>query len=138
AQSARGSHRAAEFLLTRRRGERGVVAGPGCVRGDSESSSPGSTSMLHVVSSGGIEAQPTALPAGRGRLHPANADSPGTNHHIKGSLNTPRSLRSAREPDQPSAPQNLRVLRVFYEKACCVKGPTWWPQPTSGRHAPRT
>src|SRR5690606_18692211 len=32
----------------------------------------------------------------------------------------------------------LRALRVFYEKACCVKGPTWWPQPTSGRHAPRT
>src|SRR5690606_17283283 len=44
-------------------------------------------------------------------------------------------------PAPPPRSPRLRVslmLRVFYEKACCVKGPTWWPQPTSGRHAPRT
>src|SRR5690606_29167900 len=145
AEPARGSHRAAEFLLTRRRGERGVVAGPGCVRGDSEPSSPGSTSMLHVVSSGGIEAQPTALPAGRGRLHPANADWPGTNHHIKGSLNTPRSLRSARDPEstlRASDPPRSPRLRVSQNSAPSASagaaegaekpaGPQRKPAPTS-------
>src|SRR5690606_587705 len=90
---------AAEFHLTRSRGERGVVAGPGCVRGSSEPSSPGSTFILIVVSPGGIHAHPAGEPAGRGRLHPANADSPGANHHIKGSLNTPRSLRSAKSAE---------------------------------------
>src|SRR5690606_13886353 len=75
---------------------------------------------MNVVSSGGIHAHPAAEPAGRGRLHPANADSPGANHHLKGSLNTPRSLRSAKSaeaaasalsasPCEPTTPR-LRVL----------------------------
>src|SRR5690606_11516672 len=75
-----------------------AVAGPGCVHRESEPSSPGSTFMMNVVSSGGIHAHPAAKPAGRGRLHPANADSPGANHHKSGSLSTPRSLRSAKTP----------------------------------------
>src|SRR5690606_10658496 len=41
-----GSRRAAKFLLTRRRGERGVCAGPGCVRRGAERSSPGSTFLV--------------------------------------------------------------------------------------------
>src|SRR5690606_9164067 len=45
------------------------VAGPGCVRRGAERSSPGSTFVLNVVSSGGIPAQPAAEGAGRGRLH---------------------------------------------------------------------
>src|SRR5690606_1420145 len=74
------------------------VAGPGCVHRGAGRSSPGSMFMMNVVSSGGILAHPAGEPAGRGRLHPANADPPGANHHIKGSLNRPRSLRSAKEP----------------------------------------
>ena len=101
-RSARGSHRAAEFLFTRSRGERGVCAGPGCVRRRAERSSPGSMFMMNVVSSGGIEAHPAGEHAGRGRLHPANADPPGPNNQIAGSLNTPRSLRSAKKPEQPT------------------------------------
>src|SRR5690606_14259901 len=61
--------------------------------------SPGSTFVLDVVSSGGIHAHPAAEPAGRGRLHPANVDSPGANNHTTGSLNTPRGLRSAIDPE---------------------------------------
>src|SRR5690606_29988421 len=83
--AARGSHRAAEHQAhaeTRR--TRRWVAGPGCVLRESGPSSPGSAFILIVVSSGGILAHPAAEPAGRGRLHPANADSPGSNHHIKG------------------------------------------------------
>src|SRR5690606_7205949 len=85
--------------LTRRRGERGVVARSGFVRRESARSSPGSTFMLDVVFSGGIHAHPAAQPAGRGRLHAVNPASPGTNHHITRALNTPRSLRSARKPE---------------------------------------
>src|SRR5690606_25053818 len=71
------------------------VAGPGGVLREFEHSSPGSTSMMNVVSPGGIFARPAANGAGRGRLHPANPDSPGASHHITGALNTPRGLRSA-------------------------------------------
>src|SRR5690606_25436162 len=83
---------------TQRRGERGEVAGPGCVRRGAERSSSGSTFMIVVVSSGGIHAHPAADAAGRGRLHPANPDPPGANHHIK------RSLKFAAKP-----PQRLRT-----------------------------
>src|SRR5690606_17344841 len=60
---------------------------------------PNPRSGLNVVSSGGIPAHPAGEGAGRGRLHPANADPPGANNHISGSRSTPRSLRSAREPE---------------------------------------
>src|SRR5690606_32644154 len=94
------SRRAAEFLLTRSRGERGgVLSGPGCVLRGAERSSPGSTFMMNVVPSGGIRAHPAGEGAGRGRLHPANADPPGANHTITESLITPRGLRSARDPE---------------------------------------
>src|SRR5690606_19511450 len=74
-------------------------AGPGCVLRESERSSPGSMFVLNVVSSGGVPAHPAGESAGRGWLHPVNADSPGTNHHFTGSRSTPRSLGSAREPE---------------------------------------
>ena len=93
------SHRDAESLLTRSRGGRGVGAGPGCALRGAERSSPGSTFMMNGVSSGGIHAHPAAEGAGRGRLHPANSDSPGANHHKSGSLSTPRGLRSATGPE---------------------------------------
>src|SRR5690606_23435347 len=71
-----------------------------------------------VVSSGGIFAHPAAEPAGRGRLHPVNPDPPGANHHITGSLNTPRSLRSATDPEPTlcasETPRSPR-LRVSHE-----------------------
>src|SRR5690606_21632004 len=105
--AARGSHRGAEFLLTRSRGERGVDAGPGGVPRKPERSSPRSTFVLNVVSAGGIPAHPAGEPAGRGRHHPANVDSPGANNHITGSLKTPRSLRSAKNAEGT----NLRALR---------------------------
>src|SRR5690606_38531057 len=54
---------------------------------------------MNVVSSGGIHAHPAGEPAGRGRLHPANADPLGANHTITAFQITPRSLRSAREPE---------------------------------------
>src|SRR5690606_6651875 len=92
------------FHLTRRRGDRGEVAWPGYVHLEAERSSSGSMSVLNVVSSGGIHAQPAAEAACRGRPHPANPDPPGTNHSITGCLNTPRSLRSARDQEPPSAP----------------------------------
>src|SRR5690606_19217440 len=59
---------------------------------------------MNVVSSGGIFAHPAADASGRGWLHPANPDPPGANHTNTGSRSTPRSLRSAIDPDQPSAP----------------------------------
>src|SRR5690606_42045133 len=71
--------------------------------------------MLNVVSAGGILAHSAAEGAGRGRLHPANPDPPGANHHIKGSLKTPRSLRSARGPEptlRASEPPRSLRLRV--------------------------
>src|SRR5690606_15782670 len=105
----------AEFRLTRRRGGREVVAGPGFFLRESERSSPGSTFMIVVVSSGGIRDHPAAQPARRGRLHPANADPPGSNHHIKRSLNTPRSLRSARDPEPPSAPPTSALSAALCE-----------------------
>src|SRR5690606_34027822 len=80
---SRLTQRRGVFQLTQRRGERGEVAGPGCVRRGAERSSSGSTFMIVVVSSGGIHAHPAADAAGRGRLHPANPDPPGANHHIK-------------------------------------------------------
>src|SRR5690606_16624137 len=71
-----------------------------------------------VVSSGGIFAHPAAEPAGRGRLHPVNPDPPGANHHITGSLNTPRSLCSATDPEPTlcasETPRSPR-LRVSHE-----------------------
>src|SRR5690606_897632 len=66
--------------------------------------------MIVVVSSGGISAHPAAERAGRGSLHPANADPPGTNNHITRSRLAPRNLRSATDPEhQPSAASRLRV-----------------------------
>src|SRR5690606_31315593 len=53
------------------------------------------------------------------------------------SLRLPAHAAQSPQRELPGSPTPPR-LRVFYEKACCVKGPTWWPQPTSGRHAPRT
>jgi len=41
--------------------------------------------MIVVVSSGGIPAHLAGEAAGRGQLHPANADPPGPNHQ-EGSL----------------------------------------------------
>ena len=80
---------------TRSRGARGGVRpGPGRVLRGAERSPPGSTFIFDVVSSGGIRAHRAGEPAGRGQLHSANPDPPGTNHHITGPLNTPRSLRS--------------------------------------------
>src|SRR5690606_16594239 len=72
--------------------------GPGYVLRVAERSSPGSTFIVNVVSSGGISPHPAAQPAGRGPLHPANVDPPGANNHIPGILITPRSLRNATEP----------------------------------------
>src|SRR5690606_33405338 len=90
---ALGAHAEARSLfLTRRRGERGVGAGPGCVLRKSERAPPGSTFKMNVVSAGGIHAHPAGERAGRGRLRAANPDPPGTNHHITRSLSTPRSL----------------------------------------------
>src|SRR5690606_28521488 len=62
-------------------------------------------------------------------------------------VRVPRKRRGRRRVVKPPVLEgDVSVLRdppprssaPFYEKACCVKGPTWWPQPTSGRHAPRT
>jgi len=55
---------------------------PGSLRGGSAPSAPGSTFMMHVVSSGGICAHPAAEFVGRGRPHPTNADPPGANNNI--------------------------------------------------------
>src|SRR5690606_30587892 len=54
--------------VTRGRGAAEGVAGPGYVRIESEPSSPGSTCVLKVVSSGGIPARSAAEHAGRGQL----------------------------------------------------------------------
>src|SRR5690606_21690555 len=43
----------------------------------------------------------------RGKLHPADVDSPGANNHITKSPRTPRRLRSARNAEAPT----LRALR---------------------------
>ncbi len=89
---------------TRRRAERGGrLPGRAAFILEPSVPRPDPPFMMNGVSSGGIPAHPAVEPAGRGRLHPANADSPGSNHHITGSLNTPRSLRSARDPEPPSA-----------------------------------
>src|SRR5690606_28632919 len=61
---------------------------------------------MNVASSGGISAHPAGEPAGRSRLHAANADPPVAHHHIAGSLSTPRRPRSARAPEPTlGAPQ---------------------------------
>src|SRR5690606_36625857 len=119
--SGRGSPRRTALWLTRstrstrrdgerarRRGSRGAaerVAGPWSVLRESEPSSPGSTFIIVVVSSGGISAHPAAERAGRGRLHATNPDPSGTNHHIK-SPRSPREVSAA--PRTESSPPRLR------------------------------
>src|SRR5690606_38249821 len=72
--------------------------------------------MLYVVSAGGIHAHPAAERSGRSRLHPASAGSPGPNHTITRPENTPRSLRSAKEPEPPSlAPAPALALALSRE-----------------------
>src|SRR5690606_16684382 len=68
--------RRARSLVSRGDAEPQSAAGPGCVLRGAERSSPGSTFIVNVVSSGGISAHPAAKLAGRGRLHPVNAASP--------------------------------------------------------------
>src|SRR5690606_1357893 len=60
---------------------------------------------------------PAVKPAERGQLHPANADPPRTNHHNQGSLNTPRNLRGAREPDHPSLAPALALALALITSA---------------------
>src|SRR5690606_32226797 len=91
--------------VTRSRGERGVGAGPGCVRRESAPSSPGSAVVVNVVAAGGVRAHPAAEGAGRGRHHAADPDPPGANHHTTGSEKTPRRAAFVvsphlRRPDQ--------------------------------------
>src|SRR5690606_80284 len=78
------------------------VAGPGCVRREPERSSPGSTFVLNVVSAGGIRDHPAAQPAGRGRLHPANADPPGPNHESPDhAAKSPQRQKTRSTPPRP-------------------------------------
>src|SRR5690606_7644960 len=97
---ARGVHAEPRSLFSRGAAESAeALPGRAAFLRESEPSSPGSMFRSTVVSSAGSHAHPAGEPAGRGRLHPANADPPGANHHIKGSRITQRSLRSAREPE---------------------------------------
>src|SRR5690606_28811183 len=102
---ARSSHRDTESRLTRRRGGAEEVAGSGCVRRESERSSPGSTFMTNVVSSGGIRAHPAAEGAGRGQLHAAKAGSSGANHTItrfrKHAAKSRQRVRTRSTPPRP-------------------------------------
>src|SRR5690606_19620233 len=80
----------------------GSVARPGRVLGGAERSSPGSTFMLNVVYSGGIRDHPAAQPAGRGWLHPANADPPDANHESPDhAAQPPQRQRPRSTPPQP-------------------------------------
>src|SRR5690606_7790523 len=85
------------------------VAGPGRVLRGAERSSPGSTFKLNVVSAGGIHAHPAGEPAGRGRLHPANGDSPGATTTSR-DPGTRREVSAA--PKNHSEPRPLRALRT--------------------------
>src|SRR5690606_24048003 len=75
----------------RRRGSRGDaeiaerVAGPGCLPGESEPSSPASTFTMNVVSSGGSPAHPAARVPGEAGSTPRTLPCPAQTTTSKGS-----------------------------------------------------
>src|SRR5690606_16583639 len=89
-RSRRSTQRARSCWLTRRRGDRGVGAGPGFALRESERSSPGSTFVMNVVSAGGIRAHPDREAARRGR--------PDTAWSRRVRLSTPALARGAAGP----------------------------------------
>src|SRR5690606_28864022 len=86
-------------------GRAAVGATPNVPRPD-----PGSC-LLWFLPVGSRLIPPGSLP-GEAGFTPRTLTRPAQTTTSQGSLNTPRGLHSARDPKHPSAPQNLRVLRV--------------------------
>src|SRR5690606_33695856 len=126
--------------LTQRRGAAEEVAGPGCVRRDSERSSPGSTftCCMWFLPVGStlipLRSVPALIPlrsvpdeAGSTPRAPARPDQTTPSRGPKTRREVSAARKNQSTPPSPPPPprpfqENLRVLRVFYEKARCVKG----------------